>query len=63
MQILPDIMKDIEKDLSQQITISLQYEELAKNLYPYIDKLYQQKNYIKNHTEQLKKTFTKEKKQ
>lgn len=60
MNELKDIINELQSDLSKQFTVNLQYDELAKNLFPYIDKLYQQKNYAKNHIEQLKKTIPKE---
>ena len=60
MNELRDIINEIQSDLSKEFTINLQYDELAKNLFPYIEKLYQQKNYVKNHINQLKKTIPKE---
>lgn len=58
MNLLPDILNSIKTDLEKDITLSLSNEEIAKNIFPYIDKLYQQKNYVKNHAEQLKRSIT-----
>ena len=62
MNLLPDILNSIKTDLEKDITLSLSNEEIAKNIFPYIEKLYQQKNYGKYRAEQLRKTIsTKEK--
>ena len=58
MNLLPDILKDIEKDLSKEISLNLSNEEIARAIFPYIDKIYREKNYFKNREEMLKKSIT-----
>lgn len=58
MDLLPDILNNIKSDLEKEITLSLSNEEIARNIFPYIEKMFNQKNYIKNRAEMLKRTIT-----
>ena len=56
---LNKLLSDIEKDLSKEIELSFNYEDLAKRLYTFLMQEYLRspQTRIKNHIENLKKTI------
>ena len=58
---LKQLLTDIENDLSKEIELSFNYQDIAKKLYPFLLQEYQRdyKTISRNHIENLKKTITK----
>lgn len=59
MNEITNFLKDLERDLQKDFILSLDYQELAKNIYPYLLNLHKNNptNFIQNHISQLKKTI------
>lgn len=56
---LNKLLSDIEKDLSKEIELSFNYEDLAKRLYPFLMQEYQRdyKTIMNRHIENIKKSM------
>lgn len=61
MEELNNFLKDIESQLTKDITLSLNYQDIAKNLYPFLIQEYKKspQYLVEKHIADLKKTLPK----
>lgn len=55
MELLPNIIEDIKKDIEKDIVLNIDVETLSKKIYPFINKLdkLEQNKILKNHLSNL----------
>lgn len=55
MELLPNIIEDIKKDIEKDIVLNIDVETLSKKIYPFIKKLdkLEQNKILKNHLSNL----------
>lgn len=55
MELLPNIIEDIKKDVEKDIVLNIDVETLSKKIYPFINKLdkLEQNKILKNHLSNL----------